>query len=530
MADQAVQDRPTPSRGFFAYLIATAAVCGALVMVIEVMGSRVLGPFFGVSLFVWTALITVTLVALALGYAAGGMLSDRRSSPDYLYGIIVAAGVLALLVPVLKGPVLKAALPVGLRSGALLSSLILFGPSLFLLGAVSPYLVKIAAGEMAKIGRTVGALYAISTLGSFLGTVVTGFVLIAHFGTDRIFAVTGGILIVLGAGYFALFRRTYAVLIALLPVFLVPTGGTAVSKVMPDGTRATRLLNEDTFYGNLKVVDYTYGAIHTREMLIDGAIQGGIDVNTGLPIYGYFYFLEFLPYAVNPAGKSCLVIGLGAGLVPPWYERRGIATDVIDINPRVVDAARRYFDFRTSGDVIIADARYHLNRTDRRYDYIILDVFNGDTIPSHILSLEALQLVRRRLTERGVLAVNVIGSLRHDTLMTASVVRTMQAAFGTVELYPTFSPDEGEGFGNVVVLAYDFPPVPYRAETTRSFSIHPFARNAIDRMEAAPFRFPEGTPSRLLTDDDNPIDSHDVWLKEEMRKNILRTTDWDILL
>jgi len=129
------------SKGFIAYLIVTAALCGALVMVIEVLGSRVIGPFFGASLFVWTSLITVAMIALAAGYAIGGRLSDQKSSPDWLYGIIMVSGVLVILTTVLKGVMLQMCLPLGLRWGALVSAMLLFGPSLFLLGCVSPYVV-----------------------------------------------------------------------------------------------------------------------------------------------------------------------------------------------------------------------------------------------------------------------------------------------------------------------------------------------------------------------------------------------------
>ncbi len=134
-------------------------------MVVEVLGSRVVGPFFGVSLFVWTSLIAVTLIALAAGYAVGGFLADRRGTPSTLYAIIFAAGLLVLLIPMLKMPVLKLAMALGLRTGSFTATLVLFGPSLFLLGCVSPILVKIATRELANLGRTVGGFYALSTVG-----------------------------------------------------------------------------------------------------------------------------------------------------------------------------------------------------------------------------------------------------------------------------------------------------------------------------------------------------------------------------
>ena len=213
------------------------------------------------------------------------------------------------------------------------------------------------------------------------------------------------------------------------------------------------------------------GRLHTRELMIDGLIQGGIDVNNGLSVYEYSYLLERLPYSINPAGRSCLVIGLGAGVVPMWYDRQGIRTDVVDIDPAVVDIARRFFGFNISGDVFLSDARYYLSATDRRYDYVVLDVFNGDTTPGHILSREALTLVRDRMTERGVLAINLIGSLTGENLMTASVVKTLHTVFPEVDVYSGGNGNDGSGtYGNMAIIAYSFP----AASRTRSanFPVH----------------------------------------------------------
>jgi spermidine synthase len=531
MAEQTFSANKRHSRSFLYYLVLTAALCGALIMIIEILGSRVIGPFFGVSLFVWTSLITVTLIALAVGYAAGGVLSDRKGSPDYLYGIILLAGAFVLLLPLLKGPVLKASLPLGLRAGAFVSSLALFGPSLLLLGCVSPYLIRITAAELRNIGRTVGIFYAISTLGSFLGTILTGFVLIAYFKVNQIFFVVGAILICLAAGYFFFWRgHKWIAAVALLPALLYQADA-PVSKLRESGTRVTKVFDKDTFYGNLKVVDYSFAGKHTRELMIDGLIQGGIDMRSRLPVYEYFYFLEALPVALNPDGKTCLVIGLGAGLIPVWYESRGVRTDVVEIDPAVVNAAREYFGFSLSGKVSVSDARYHLNTSKEKYDYVIIDVFNGDTTPGHILSLEALQLVKARMTDRAVLAVNLIGSLKNETFMTASILKTLERVFTTVKLYPTFPVEEGEGFGNMVVLAFDFPFASADSVTLPSdFPVHFLVRDRVRSVFGKTFSFPPETKAIVLTDDYNPIDFYDVWLKERLRMRNISYSDWEVLI
>jgi len=518
------------SKSFIAFLIATAALCGALVMVVEVLGSRVIGPFFGVSLFVWTSLITVTMVALAAGYAIGGHLSDHRSSPDWLYGIIMVSGILVMLIPALKGPLLQMCLPLGLRWGSLTSAFLLFGPALFLLGCVSPYVVKIAAREMHNIGRTVGSFYAISTVGSVIGTLLTGFVLIAYLGVNQIFLLTGSLLIGLAVFYFLFFRRKWAfALAALFPLLLLPQPS-HVSKVMPDGTRVERIADRDSFYGNLKVVDYSYQAKHYRELLIDGLVQGGIDQNNGLSIYEYPYLLQFLPYALNPDGKNCLVIGLGAGVVPAWYQAQGVHTEVVDIDPAVVDLARSYFGLNPAIPVHIEDARYFLINASQRYDYLILDVFNGDTTPGHLLSIEAMRLAKQRLAPNGVLAVNLVGSVNHHTLMTSSIVKTLQGVFDQVAIYPSFDPALGEGTGNLEIIAYDGAQRALQLDRISNITIHSGAENTVRNSMRQPFVLAPHTEAMILSDNYNPVDFYDLWLKEQVRKIILDTTDFDILL
>lgn len=517
------------SKGFIAYLIATATLCGALVMVIEVLGSRVIGPFFGVSLFVWTSLITVTMVALAAGYVIGGHLSDRKSSPDWLYGLILASGILTVLIPSLKGWVIQMALPMGLRWGSLISAFVLFGPSLLLLGCVSPYVVKIAAREMQNIGRTVGSFYAISTVGSVIGTLLTGFVLIAYLGVNQIFWLTGALLVGLSIVYFLFFRRLWvSALVAIVPLLLMPRE-TTVSKIMADGTRVERIANHDSHYGNLKVVDYSYAEKHHRDMLIDGQVQGGIDMNSGLSLYEYTYFLQFLPYALHPDGKNCLVIGLGAGLVPAWYQAQGIKTEVVDIDPAVVEFARKYFNFNPEIPVHIEDARYFMSNTSQRYDYVILDVFNGDTTPGHLISIEAMRLAKQRLTPEGVFAVNLIGSVKHDTFMTASIIKTLQSVFEHVEPYSALDTSLTEGISNLEIVAYDGTPRSAQFERIPNMDIHPLVENTVRINLKNPFSFPPGTPAMMLSDDYNPVDFYDVWLKEKMRKHNLDIVDFDIL-
>jgi spermidine synthase len=515
---------------FIFYLIITAIICGAQVMVVEVLGSRVIGPFFGVSLFVWTSLIAVTLIALAAGYAVGGIFADRKSTPDYLYGIILLSGLLVLLIPPLKGTVIKACQPLGLRLGTFVSASLLFGPSLFFLGCVSPYVVKVAAREMRNIGRTVGVFYAVSTIGSVMGTVLTGFVLIAYFGVNRIFIFVGVMLIALSAGYFLAFRRKWLFLIFLIIPFLTPHKEELTTKTLPNGTWVSERFSKDSYYGKVKVVDYSFSIFNTRELVIDGLVQGRIDKYTGAMAFPYLYMMHILPLSINPDGQKCLMIGLGAGILPMMYEKNGVVTDVVDIDPLIVDVASKYFGFKPSGDVVISDARYFLTRSINKYDYILLDVFSGDTTPGHVLSLEAFELMRKHLTDRGILAINMVGSLKKDTFITASVIKTLKEVFDTVEIYLTSPLEQAEESANITVLAYNFSPVPVNDDILKDYHIHILARQAVEQAFGKKFSFPPDTEAAVLTDEYNPIEIFDIWQKERVRKEIIKYTDPDILL
>ncbi|WP_455202081.1 fused MFS/spermidine synthase [Kaarinaea lacus] len=518
------------SKAFVFYILLTAVICGALVMVIEVMGSRVVGPFFGVSLFVWTSLIAVTLVALALGYGFGGYLADRYSSPKYLYIIIMVAGILTLLVPVLQAPVLKMCVPLGLRGGAFTSTFILFGPALFLLGCVSPYLVKIAASQLRNLGAVVGGLYALSTIGSTVGTIVTGFILVALLGVDKIFLVTGIMLIALSIGYFVFFKRQWATVAAFILPLLLYHPHEFTSKILPDGSELSKVAHFETFYGTLKVVDSKTSDSHSRFMMIDSLIQGGMDMKNGLSIYYYNYYLQFIPYMLHPTGTDCLIIGVGAGLVPSWYEQNGVTCDVVDIDQKVIQLAQEYFNFNSKGTVIAEDGRYYLTSSKKQYDFLVMDAFNGDLTPAHLLSQEALASAKARLKPEGVLAINIIGNLVGENFMTASVLKTLEQEFDQVEIYPAFKVQESNGVGNVIFIAYQGKPRDFQAVDDKIFTIHPSFEKTIRSSMGAQYHFPAGTPAIILTDNYNPIDFYDFWLRELIRKTILDTIDPELLV
>ena len=187
------------------WLYGTVFFTGAAVMVIELLGTRLIAPFYGASLYVWTSLISVTLIALALGYYLGGIWADRTRFGLSL--IIALSGLLTLIIPGLVGPVLLATDPLGLRLGSFISTLILFSPSLIMLGMVGPFAVKLATSTLSDVGTSTGSIYAVSTVGSVVGTLFLGFYLFPIIGSREIFVGVGIALLLLSLVVILIERR-----------------------------------------------------------------------------------------------------------------------------------------------------------------------------------------------------------------------------------------------------------------------------------------------------------------------------------
>ena len=189
-------------------------------------------------------------------------------------------------------------------------------------------------------------------------------------------------------------------------------------------------------------------------------------------------------------------------------------------------AARTYFHLPATQPVHLADARYFLSTTTSSYDFIVLDVFNGDTTPGHLLTREALELVRARLAPGGILALNMVGSLGADRLMTASVMRTLKTVFPWVQVFPLFAPGSSGNMEVVAGLGKPLAEVPLFNDA----DVHPFVRVSLKDALARRFEWIDGSEGIVLTDDYNPIDVLDLPLKEAVRRGILNSTPHALLL
>ena len=424
-------------------------------MALELLGSRLLAPVFGSSIFVWGSLIGVVLSALSAGYYLGGKLADRKPEFQVLSVLIFAAGLLVIALPAIAPPLFDGIvkLDIGDRYSPLVATMALLGPPSLLLGMVSPFAIRLVARSVEGLGRVSGNLYALSTLGSILGTFFTVFVLIPTFGVNKILLGLGLVLLVvafLGLG----FRLKAFVLVILLVMplaapYLVSQRLTiaAYSLALGDTVYET-----DTPYHHLLVAD-SYDPTHqsyVRYLILDDNLHSAMDLNNpGRTVFEYtdYFHLGFL---LNPNITRVLFIGGGGFTGPKAFlkDYSQVTVDVAEIDPEVIRVAETYFQVNASNPrlhIYNDDGRVFLQKTDQKYDLIILDAYSKSYVPFHLMTEEFFQVLENHLTPKGTIISNLIASTSgNGAQLLLAEVRTMQTVYPNVYLFPVRGPDYSE--------------------------------------------------------------------------------------
>lgn len=419
-------------------------VAGAVLMALEIVGSRLLAPHFGNSVFVWGSLIGVFLAALALGYWRGGILADRRPSPGLLAALCVAVSALLFLIPWIGHRTCRHLVEAGLsdQSGPLVAATLLFLPPSVLLGMVSPFSVRIAARSVATIGRAAGSLYALSTVGSIAGTLLTTFVLIPTFGVTWIVRGLALIMLLLPISLMGSIRRRRGVSSGSVATALVVG---VIGLLLPAHPAAVLqpgevvVLEEDTPYHHILVTDlFDHRA---RALRFDQYTESAIDLrppNPTLSEYTNYFHVAFL---LRPGMERALFIGAGGGIGPRTFHETDpdLSIDVVDIDGRVLEIARDYFfmpdvpEIRTFAE----DGRMFLQASAGGYDCIVLDAFTiGGRIPFHLATREAFELCHDRLLPGGVFIMNINSALEGAKgEIFQSIGRTLREVFPDVQAF-----------------------------------------------------------------------------------------------
>jgi spermidine synthase len=433
-------------------------ICGAVVMILEMVGSRILAPYLGTSIVVWTSLIGVILGCLSLGYWWGGRIADRR--PDYriLSRIILVSGFFVAAVALSKSFLLGALEEYGgsIHLASTAATLLLFAPPSVLLGMVSPYAVRLKISDVKNSGRTVGRLYAISTVGSIFGTFFAGFFLIAFVGSTNILLVLS--LLLAGTSLLASSanRKVKVAAVTLFSLLFL------AAKSYDAHLTSMGYHDIDTQYNRILVYQSVEdGTGRKTQVMVTGpkAQQSAMylddPVDLALP-YTKFYNLAS---HFKPDMKRVLMLGGGGYSFPKYMSKHysDVHIDVVEIDPQVTMLARKFFHLRDDQTLSIVhqDARTFLNRTEQTYDVILGDTFNSHyAVPFHVSTVETVRSIYDRLADDGVVVVNILASIEGDKgRFLRAEYATFKAVFPQVYLYPVSYPASGMSWQNVMLVA-----------------------------------------------------------------------------
>jgi spermidine synthase len=475
-------------------------VSGVASMGLEILAGRMIAPQFGSSIYTWGTIIGVFLAALSLGYHRGGQQATEASTDRlarvFLFTALYVAGL------IFAGDVfLHAAVgfPLPSRVASLPAVVLLFGPPTYLLGFVSPYAAELS--EKQELGAASGHVYAVGTVGSIVGAFATTYLLIPSLSVTHIGLAFGLLSVVtalaLARGDGDRRRVRVSVFVALLLVVAATSGAAGVS------VRGEIVHQTQTPYQELQVVDLG----DRRTLYLDGQPHSAMDrSDPDRHVFSYTSYFH-LPFLLNDDIDRVLFVG-GGGFTGPkrFVDDYDVTVDVVEIDPAVVDAAKRYFDVEESErlNIHVGDGRQYLRETNRTYDLIVLDAYRKDKVPFQLTTVEFMRLASDRLSADGVLFANVISAPSGPaSKFYRAEYKTMRTVFPRVYSFPTV--------GGVVVQNIEVVATKNDSLVTRAELLERNERRDVGidlRPEIRTYRRSEPTDDvPVLRDDRAPVDA-----------------------
>jgi len=486
-------------------VLTIAFFSGLAVLAVEMSASRLLAPYFGDSQLVWANLIGLIMIYLAAGYYLGGRLADKYPTATLLYQLTAWAGFAIGLIPFLSRPILNyslsgfASYSVGIILGSLLGILLLFTLPVILLGCVSPFAIRLQSKSVISTGHTAGTIYALSTLGSILGTFLPTLVLIPFLGTATTFLLCS--LMLLSVSLIGLFQRMghragwYLLLpLAILLLRLLFPGGL----VKPtEGL----VFEKESFYNYIQVADQDGRRVLmlNEGQALHSVYRPGQVLSGG--VWDYFVLAPYFTALPNPEQiQSVCMVGLAAGTAAKEYTAvyGPVSIRGVELDPDVVEVGRRFFDMNEQNlSVTVQDGRYFLAGTDDSYDVIIVDAYRQPYIPFHLTTREFFSLAREHLNPGGVVLVNA-GRTASDFRLVDTLASTMSQVFPTVLILDV------PGVSNSLVVGTDqettVDRVQARLDTISNEWLSSVAAQAVGRIRVFDGR------GLVLTDDRAPVE------------------------
>jgi spermidine synthase len=475
------------------YVLVFLAGVGTLAT--EICASRLLAPYFGSSTIVWANLIGLVLASLSLGYWLGGKVADRMPDPRVLGTIVVAAALLVAVTPFLARPFLDLSVEgldqvsEGAAIGSFVGTLLLFAPPIALMGMAAPFAIRLALADVEHAGAVAGRLYALSTIGSLLGTFLSALVTIPLIGTQRTMLASAALLALGGA---LLLRRRWLVVAAAMAVLLaVPPGAI---KASPD-----LLYETESRYQYVRVLERDSGTrqLELNEGVAVHSVWRSNDVLTG----GVWDTFLAVPALLGREPRRVAVLGNAGGTTARAFGRfyPGTEIDGVELDPTVTDVGFRFFGMADNPRLHVhdADARPFLRSTSERYDLIYVDAYRPPYVPFYLATKEFFRLVRSRLVPGGIIALNV-ATVPDDHRLAHGIEATLKSVFSDVRTWQALR------FNRIVIGSTA--PLTARTVTPTHDALAPLLRLMFEGLTPSAAR---GEP---WTDDRAPVE----WITDRM--------------
>ena len=489
------------------YLYMTEFFAGMSVMAVELGASRLLAPYFSSSQIVWTIIIGTIMIAMALGNIWGGRSADKNPNPDRLYVRMIIAAVWIAAIPVLGKYVIigiSAALVFTVSNNfliwaAFLACMIIFVFPLFLLGTVTPSLVKYTVDSLDESGKTVGSLNAFNTVGSIIGTFVPTFVTIPAVGTSVTFLIFAGILLLLALVYFVSTKgkKKPCIIGGILFLVCCLTGASGSFAFWEKNL----LYEGESIYNYLQVKETEDSVILSTNVLF--GVQSIMKKNGGATGMYYDYAMA-APVMSGNADGNMLILGMGTGTYAKQcqYYFAPASIEGVEIDQKITDLAGAYFELPDSVMVTTYDGRSYLAAVQGTYDVIMVDAYQDITIPFQMSSVEFFTLVREHLNENGVMVVNMNMHSDADSTGEGSINEYLSDTIASVFDY-VYTVDVA-GTTNRELFATQNPEALAVFEAGRSMIEEPELQEMLRRAAEGMTPYEKGT--YLLTDDKAPVE------------------------
>jgi spermidine synthase len=463
-------------------ILSAAFVSGGCAMVVELAGSRVIAPYLGSTIYTWASVIGLVLAALSLGYYIGGKFADKYKDRRHLSYIFMSAAFCTLAVPffmVFLGPFLTF---IDHALASLIASITLVPASLFY-GMVGPYAIKLTM-KKGEEGKGSGRVFAISTVGSIIGVLGTGFLLIPNLALTHIFFLAALSMLICSIIIGDALKLPDMIVFLMFGVFLFQISFSPL--VLGDLIYST-----SSEYYEISVFNITENGTSSLVLYLNTYPSSAMLENGSL---NFDYVIKArLGYELVEDPDRGLVIGVAGGTQIEDLKDQypNIHVDGVEIDEKTIEVGERFFnleiDERT--DIIIDDARRYLKTTNRTYDIVLMDVFKGTSIPYHLASVEFFRELKEDMGPDSVLIINLISSVEgEDAMLLNLFYNTLSSEFSEVLILPMY--DDPTIIQSCIIIAGDIDMTDFKEKYSED--IYPF----------------QPITDRIITDELNPVDTY----------------------